>query len=147
MLGLGIALAMVFPTTVNSQTITSYDEAKITNPSRVYSTPSPETVQEALATTRANSAIPQFCSCVTFVKGLTGLQETVGAARNWPINSKIPTVGGVVVLNESKFGHVAYITAVSQNSFTVVEDNYVPCAKSTRTLLLTDPGILGYWKG
>jgi surface antigen len=100
--------------------------------------------QQWLAQKQAAKA-PAFCSCVSFAKQLTGYMDSVGAARNWPLNAKIPTVGGVVVLNESKAGHVAVIEAVAGSTLTVAESNYIPCQKSQRTIEINDSQIIGYW--
>lgn len=85
------------------------------------------------------------CSCVLFVKAQTGYSRTVGAARNWPVNSDSPKVGGVVVTKESKTGHVAFITAVRENDFDVIEANYSRCKVSSRTIKLNNPLIKGFW--
>lgn len=87
-----------------------------------------------------------FCSCVLFAKAMTGYNIPVGNARNWPKNSKVPVVGGVVITNESKAGHVAVITKVNPDSIEVVEANYVRCRKGTRQISLNSPVILGYWR-
>jgi surface antigen len=135
----------VFPKVVISQTIKSYEEARITNPSVVYSTPNYNTIKEWVATDKANSINYGFCSCVTFAKRLTGYDSVVGAAKNWPTNSELPSVGGVVVLDEGRIGHVAYITAVQEDSFTVSEANYISCKRSSRTLNISDKSIMGFW--
>jgi len=88
-----------------------------------------------------------FCSCVLFAKSLTGYSKLVGNARNWTKNSKVPVVGGVVITNESRAGHVAVITAIRDGEFDVVEANYSRCRKGVRTIKLTNPAILGYWVG
>ncbi len=85
------------------------------------------------------------CSCVYFAKAITGYNKTVGAARNWPINTKIPLVGEVVVTKESYTGHVIVITAVRPGEIDIVEGNYLHCKATQRTLPLTDPLIKGYW--
>ncbi len=107
----------------------------------------PEAVAQAEVLYQAWEAKRNFCSCVQFAKELTGYDKVVGAAKNWPINATIPSVGGVVILNEGNVGHIAFITSIGLNSFTIVEANYQSCRKTTRTLLLTNPDIRGYWKG
>jgi hypothetical protein len=87
-----------------------------------------------------------YCSCVLFAKSLTGYTKTVGNARNWTKNSKVPVVGGVVITNESRAGHVAVITAVRDGEFDIVEANYSRCRKGVRTLKINNPVILGYWQ-
>ena len=88
------------------------------------------------------------CSCVSFVKFVTGYTEPVGNARNWPKVLSLPFVGGVVITNESPAGHVAVITHVDidNETITIVETNYKPCQKGTRELNINSPKILGYWK-
>lgn len=93
-----------------------------------------------------NKKVGGFCSCVIFAKALTGYNSPVGAARNWPKNTTEPTVGGVVVTRESRVGHVAVITAIDGESFTIVEGNYLRCRKTIRTLNKSNPVILGYWQ-
>ncbi len=147
-MGFGV-LWTVFPNRAVSQTNISYEQESVTNPTAIYSQPDPADVKAILLAAEVAKKVKiragDFCSCVTFVKGLTGIQKVVGAARNWPINSKIPTVGGVVVLNESNSGHVAYITAVGEDSFTVVEANYSPCRKTQRIISFENSDIKGFW--
>ncbi len=82
-----------------------------------------------------------YCSCVLYAKSLTGYSQSVGAARNWPKNSPVPVVGGVVVTNESRIGHVGVILSIDGDSITITEANYYRCKKSTRTILLSSPVI------
>jgi hypothetical protein len=87
-----------------------------------------------------------LCSCVIFAKLITDFQQIVGYAKNWPINTSSPEIGGVVITNENpKWGHVAVIKEIKENSIIVDETNYKPCAKTTRELSLNDPAILGFW--
>lgn len=92
-----------------------------------------------------NSSLP-VCSCVLVAKAFTGVTQSIGNARNWPRNSSVPVVGGVVITNESRAGHVAFITSVSNDEFSVKEGNYEHCKLSTRTIAINSPFILGYWK-
>lgn len=132
-------LCIVFPQVAESQT-TNNDEI---NPKIEFlQEPDPQDSLALYLEWKQTS----YSSCVLFAKRITGYVGTVGAARNWSKNSKIPIVGGVVVLNEGKYGHVAVITAVSEDSFTVVEVNYIPNKKSTRTINNADKAILGFWQ-
>ncbi len=88
-----------------------------------------------------------YCSCVIYARSITGYNNSVGNARNWPKNSKVPVVGGVVVTNESRVGHVAVITAVYPDKIEVQEANYSRCRKTTRTISLNSPVIKGFWQG
>jgi len=87
------------------------------------------------------------CSCVLWAEWESGLNPgVIGYAKNWPINSYTPIVGEVVILNEGRYGHVAVITAVNLDSIDIIEANYSTCRVTTRTLLLTNPDIRGYYQ-
>ena len=106
--------------------------------------PNKSTVRNVQSTSGWNSSFSP-CSCVSYSKFRTGYSESVGNARNWPKNSQVPTVGGVVVTNESRPGHVGYIIAVREGSFDIIEANYSRCKVTTRTISINNPLILGFW--
>jgi surface antigen len=84
--------------------------------------------------------------CVHYVRYVTGLKFR-GNAITWKkfINSKIPVIGSVVVLNYGKLGHVAVVKAVNGNKITIGEQNYYgPHIINTRTISKNDPKIMGY---
>lgn len=85
------------------------------------------------------------CSCVSAAKAWTGFKETIGYARNWPINAEFGVVGGVIVLNEGKYGHVVEIMELRLNDYWVREYNYVPCAYSERLIPYGYEKIKGFW--
>ena len=59
--------------------------------------------------------------------------------------SRTPAVGSIMVSSESWWGHVALVTSVSSDSFTVSEMNYVGWAKkSTRTIDRSNRLIKGF---
>lgn len=87
----------------------------------------------------------RYCSCVLAVKAWTGYSQSVGAARYWPKNTNTPTVGGVVITNESSAGHVGYILVVNNDTFTFKEWNYVGCSYTERTFSIYDKRIIGFW--
>ncbi len=111
--------------------------------------PDPEAVQqlyqEWLASKVQKKVSFNPCSCVSLVKALTGYTQSVGRARNWPINSKWPAVGSVVVTSESSAGHVAYIIGIEGNTLLLDETNWMPCQRGKRRLSMDDPSILGFW--
>ena len=58
---------------------------------------------------------------------------------------KTPTVGSIVVTNESRWGHVAYVEKVKGNTITVSEMNYKGWGvKSSRTISTKSSVIKGY---
>lgn len=86
-----------------------------------------------------------YCSCVVYAKALTGYTAPVGAARNWPVNSLVPHVGDVVVMNIGPYGHTAVITAVYDGKIDIVEANFLSCTVTHRTLSAYDKDITGFW--
>lgn len=67
-------------------------------------------------------------------------------AKNWPINSKYPVIGGVVITNEGYAGHVAKILDIRYGKLLLEESNYVPCTiTKTREIEISSPLIKGYW--
>lgn len=89
-----------------------------------------------------------YCSCVMVVKSFTGYTKPVGVARNWPKNSTVPKVGGVVITNEgsAKVGHVALIESLDDTHLYLKEGNYKHCKLTTgRKMLRTNQSILGFW--
>ncbi|MEK9146386.1 MAG: CHAP domain-containing protein, partial [Elusimicrobiota bacterium] len=65
-------------------------------------------------------------------------------AGDWRGKSQDPTVGSVAIWNRGtvgRYGHVAYVTAISRDSITVSEFNWRPWAHSLRTI----PRASGGW--
>jgi surface antigen len=112
-------------------------------------TTSPKPVKKAPTgvVVSTDGTITNLCSCVTFAKQRSGINVgSIGVARNHPINSQTPKVGGIVVLREGKVGHVAVVIGVENGSIILDEANYVHCHRTTgRTLPLDSPDIRGYF--
>lgn len=91
------------------------------------------------------------CRCVTYARYRTGFREPIGTgkelgwAKHWPINSDKPVVGGVVITDQSKYGHTAYIEVVESDSFSVSHVNYGKCGLFRTTYKLNDSRIIGFW--
>ncbi len=107
-----------------------------------------ETLYQAWLVQEQNHKTAAFdsCSCVTFAKSETGFTEAIGYAKNWPINSEQPVIGGVVIFREGLAGHVAYIQNLAGDQIFIKEANYLPCKQTTRIININDPDILGFWK-
>ena len=88
-----------------------------------------------------------FCSCVSFIKSITGYTEPVGLAKNWPVNFRLPAIGEVVVTRENPYtGHVAMIIDIQGNDLILEEANYVHCTHTKgRKLPIDSSLIIGYW--
>lgn len=84
--------------------------------------------------------------CVDFVQA-HGFSKMYGNAYTWKryINTPVPVAGGVVVFKGGRWGHIAIITAVKENSIQVVEQNYYgPYIIDHREISLTDRAIVGF---
>ncbi len=86
--------------------------------------------------------------CVAFVQA-HGFPSSKfnGNANTWKryINTPVPVAGGVVVFRGGRWGHIAIITAVKENSIQVVEQNYYGLyIIDHREILLTDRSIVGF---
>ena len=82
-------------------------------------------------------------NCTWWVKNQR--QETpnrMGNAKNWTINSDTPEVGGVVITNESRLGHVAYIKAVEGDYIEISEMNYVGLYTVNKRVLNWHTGVI-----
>ncbi len=87
--------------------------------------------------------------CVAYVKYITKAPYS-GDAWEWAkyINASEPSPGDIVVLNENKLGHVAVVISVSENTFTISEQNYKGrYVISKRTLDKTYSAIQGFIHG
>lgn len=87
------------------------------------------------------------CSCVSYAKYKTGFTKSVGAARNWPVNSDKPAVGAVIVTYESSIGHVGIISHWDASYvYLESEANYASCQVTYgRKTPIGSPLIKGYW--
>ena len=90
-----------------------------------------------------------FCSCVSFLRasGIVFPLTPDGTAKSlsWhPEASDTPLSSGVVVLNESRWGHVAFF--VLEGEWLVLnEANYQSCVQTKgRRIHIDDPRILAY---
>ncbi len=152
LLGFGVSSLTVFPGKAVSQTIQSYDEAKITNPSAVLSSPDPNAVARAYKSYQLRLEADKLKgkyggACVTFARNFTQATPDVvgGMARNVATNTTTPEIGAIVKTNESRFGHLAVVIGLTDDTETVVESNYHwNGVIGIREISLTDPKIVGY---
>lgn len=86
------------------------------------------------------------CSCVSYSRWKSGIYTgRIGVARRHPINATKPTVGAIVVTNESRAGHVGVVISVEGETFTITEANYSRCRVGTRTLSINSKVIKGFY--
>jgi len=86
------------------------------------------------------------CSCVSYARWKTGINVgSIIKAKNHPVNSDVPIVGGYVIIYESYAGHIAVITEIFNDTIIVEEYNYSPCNYSTREIRKNSSLIKGYY--
>jgi hypothetical protein len=85
------------------------------------------------------------CSCVQYAISLGADIPLVDASRI-PATTSQPYIGATAVFYypDSGLHHVAVVTAVQDDSFTVHEANYLPCEAGTRLVSLDDRRLLGF---
>lgn len=141
------------PEAALSQTITTYEQAAVTNPTEVYSQPDPGEVSRAyesfILTKKAEKLVGTYGgACVSFARVFTGAAQDVvgGMARNVATNTTTPDVGEIVKTDESSAGHLEVIIAIDQSgNWTVVDSNYhLDGIVHIRSVRADSPKILGF---
>jgi hypothetical protein len=139
-LGLGISLLFAFPKKAISLTTFRPEEVlqiDLIAAERLY--------QEWLLARK--KTINNHCSCVNTAKSITGINfPPIGLAKNLKPNLKIPSVGSIIITNESKAGHLGAVIAIEGDILTIKEGNYKPCSLSTRQLNISNPVIVGFYR-
>ena len=82
-------------------------------------------------------------SCVSYVR--TFLPQVPHVDAKWFKPNTTIAVGRLVIFNYNGVWHVAYITALNAETFTVKEANYIPYKLDTREVDYNDPHIVGFW--
>lgn len=114
------------------------------------SEPPKPTPQVKARNTQAVGTVPtgySRCSCVSYAKFKTGFTKSIGAARNWPVNSDQPSIGAVIVTYESALGHVGIVSHWDATYvYLESEANYSRCRMTYgRKIPIGSPLIKGYW--
>lgn len=89
------------------------------------------------------------CSCYLWAVHKTGRTDLLGyrLAKNIPVNSDTPTIGGLVVTYEGWAGHIAIIQDIQGDELILDEANYSRCrVTSGRKLNINNSLIKGYIK-
>lgn len=106
------------------------------------------TPQAKVGNTKATRKVSTgYCSCVLYVKARIGYTKSVGAARNFPINSNTPSTGAVIVTYESKLGHVGIVSHWDDKYvYLESEANYSRCKVTYgRKIAINSSKIKGYY--
>lgn len=112
-----------------------------------------EKQQKAKTVLKAKSALYSACSCVSYARWLSGINvpipkrggNKIGWAIDHPVNSQIPKVGGIAILNIGAYGHLVVVVAINDGFMTIKESNYSRCGLTTRVIPINDPAIVGYY--
>lgn len=84
-------------------------------------------------------------SCISYAKFVLGrLNEKWGNAKDLKATAENPYVGGLVLTTESRWGHVAVITAIKGTQLEVIEGNWIAGQVSTRSISLDEEFIRGF---
>ena len=84
-------------------------------------------------------------SCIEFAKAYLGRSgEKWGNARDLKPSVTKPYVGGLVLTDEGRFGHVAVITKIEGKTLYLIEGNWRPNEITTRTLVSDSLLIRGF---
>ena len=90
-----------------------------------------------------------YCSCVTYLRSLGVDVPLIDAKWMQTFVKSVPTVGSVVLMsygNAVEKNHVALVTSLGEDYFTVKEANYTPCKQGERVVKFSDKAIVGFWK-
>jgi len=102
------------------------------------------TTYQAVQTSYEGNPYP-YGWCTWYAAQKKNISTSFGDARYWPVNSKEPQAGAVVVTYESPRGHVAYVEAVEGDKVVVSEMNYIGWGKTnTRVIDKNSRFIKGY---
>ncbi len=87
------------------------------------------------------------CFCVKW------LREKMGVPIKGDADTLIPntplgdiTIGTVVLFDYGNISHAAIIIGLHRDEMTVHESNWRHCRETVRTLKLTDPSVMGFYK-
>lgn len=102
--------------------------------------------QKAISTHNAKALSFDPCNCWSYVYyRLNGnMPIGYGFARNYPVNSLTPRLGGIIITYESKAGHMGIIAGVDDKYVTIDDYNYKRCGHTVRKLARNSPLIKGY---
>jgi len=106
----------------------------------------PELAQEAPSEpepTQVSQA--ELCSCVKLARRHIPALPPIRTPGDITPNTT-PFVGAAVLLKYGAVHHIAVITAINENSFSIIESNYKRCQITEREIRYDDPRIRGFWK-
>jgi hypothetical protein len=82
------------------------------------------------------------CNCYQFVKIFVG---NLPRMKEIMSNSRVPRVGGLIILDYNGLKHIAYLVKVSKDGIHVKEANFTPCLAAERLIDFTDKAIVGFY--
>ena len=86
------------------------------------------------------------CSCVSYARSISPYQPPkVVYAKQIPITSQTPKVGGWVIFDYQPFGHTEIIIDIGDGVIRTEGFNLEPCRILKRVISVDDSHILGYF--
>lgn len=81
------------------------------------------------------------CNCYAYLK--TKIKDL--PLMNKIVPNSSPSVGSVAIFSYNGLPHLALVTKISADTFSVQEANYKPCGFDSRDVLWTDVHLKGFW--
>lgn len=81
------------------------------------------------------------CNCYLLVEAKIGRLPLMADI----LPNTTPHVGAVAIFQYGALKHIALVTAISDDGFTVLESNIKPCLIAPRVIRWSDPHLRGFW--
>ncbi len=89
-----------------------------------------------------------YCSCIEYLRAIGVEVPKIDALWMQTFPKSVPTVGAVALFSYGAGidkAHVALVTSLGEDSFTVKEANYYSCSKDERVVKYSDKALVGFW--
>jgi hypothetical protein len=86
------------------------------------------------------------CNCWSYVVFKRGgnMPLGYGAAKNYPVSSKTPQIGAIIITYESNSGHMGIVVGIEENYVIIDDYNYKKCGHTIRKLPINSSLTKGY---
>ncbi len=139
-------MVLTLPTHLSASTKPYVQETILYHTSGIPNEQAWDAYQEAVKARQRKGYEFNTCSCVSYARYATGINVgPIGLAKNHPVNSSSPVVGGLVITYESWTGHMGVVTELKEQTFRMQEYNYFPCQYSERELPYNYKLIKGFY--
>ncbi len=89
--------------------------------------------------------VREYCSCVSYVRNFIPTLPHMDAVWFSTLPRSTIAPGRVAIFDYNGIWHVAYVTSLGDNSFTVAEGNFHKCVSDRREIDYNDPHLVGFW--